>query len=99
VKVFKGIKNLPTPIMELDPTYFTSWRWRGGTYADFNIVATSKHIIDAKEKLKYYTVGYCDAESLLCRSKDNHKAVMFFKDNRHFWCHMKNHEFEKVYEL
>jgi hypothetical protein len=96
-RVGKGIKNLKLPLEKIDAIFFTPWRWRGGTYADFNIVATTKHIVEAKEKLKYYTVGYCDAESLLCRSKDRHKAVMFFKNDRYFWCHMRNEEFEKVY--
>lgn len=82
----------------LDPTFFTPWRWRAGSYADFNLIAQYAHIVAAKEMLKLCTVGYCDAESLLCRPKDKCKAVMFFKDDRHFWCHMTNREFEKVYD-
>jgi hypothetical protein len=82
----------------LDPACFTPWRWRAGSYADFGIIARYDHIVAAKEILKKHTVGFCNAESLLCRPKDGCKAVMFYKDGFHFWCHMKNNEFEMVYE-
>ena len=59
----------------LDPTLFTPWRWRSGSYADLNLIARYVHIVAAKEMLKLCTVGYCNAESLICRPKDNHKAV------------------------
>lgn len=85
-------------IERIDPQLFTWSRWRAGTPADLGIVARKKVLISNKERLKQYSVGYCNGENLVCRPKAETKAVMFFKDGIHFWFHFKNEEFREIYE-
>ena len=80
-------------IEKIDPQLFTWSRWRKGSPADLLVMARKNSIIENKTRLKKYAVGYCDGESLLCRPKIDHKAIMFFKDGKHFWFHVTNEEF------
>lgn len=45
-----------------------------------------------------YIVGYCDAVRLSFRPKENTYAVMFEKDGRRFWFHLKKIFFEMLRE-
>ena len=56
------------------------------------------YIIANKNILKQYAIGYCDGENLGCRPKENEKAIMFLKDDIYFWFHLRNKEFEIIYE-
>ena len=80
----------------LDEQLFTASRWRSGTPADLLIQCRTQSISKNRHTLKAHAVGYCDAEKLLCRPKNEHKAVMFFKDDIHFWFHVTNREFEVI---
>lgn len=82
----------------LDEQLFTASRWRSGTPADLLIQCRTQSIVENKSILKSYTVGYCDAEKLICRPKEECKAIMFFKDDRHFWFHVTNEEFGAINE-
>jgi len=85
-------------IEKMDSTHFDWLTWRAGSIKDFNIPSRYNFIIAAKATFREYAVGYCDGESLMCRNKQNHKAVMFFKNGVHFWFHLRNNEFSKIFE-
>lgn len=85
-------------IEKLDPLLFDWLKWINRGISDFNIPCRYVSIIDGKNILIKHTIGYCDGESLLCRPKHNHKAIMFFKDGEHFWFHLRNIEFREIYE-
>jgi hypothetical protein len=82
---------------KIDPTQFTWSRWRAGSPVDFLVECRSAALVGARGFLRDHTVGYCDAEQLTCRPKIGHKAVMFWKDGRHFWFHLTNREFHLIY--
>ena len=42
-------------------------------------------------------VGWCDGARVPCRPKADAVAVMFFKDGRHFWFHLRREEFRRVF--
>jgi hypothetical protein len=64
---------------------------------DFHIPCRRPSLIALGAQLRKYAVGYCDGASVSCRPKTGNKAVMFYKDGRHFWFHMTNYEFEEVF--
>jgi hypothetical protein len=51
-----------------------------------------------KSILNKLAVGYCKSEHIPFVPKKDHKAVMFFKDDEHFWCHMTNDEFNGIFK-
>ncbi len=81
----------------LDEQLFTWSRWRAGTPVDLGLIASESILISNRLILVDHTVGYCNGEGLVCRPKNEHKAVMFFKDGVHFWFHLTNKEFEAIY--
>lgn len=83
----------------LDECLFTWSRWRSGSPVDIGIVPFKEsYIISNRDNINKFSVGYCDAEKLICRPKTNHKAIMFFKEDEHFWFHITNKEFVRVFE-
>ena len=83
----------------LDPQHFNWSRWRRRSLPDLGILRCRLNILlENKHTLRDHFVGYCQSENLICRPKLNHKAVMFFKDDIHFWFHITNKEFENVFE-
>jgi hypothetical protein len=82
----------------LDEQLFTWSRWRSGSPADIGLICRENIIISNKERIKQLSVGFCDADKLVCRPKENQKAIMFFKDGYHFWFHLTNKEFKAIYE-
>jgi hypothetical protein len=42
-------------------------------------------------------MGYCQADSSLCRPKENCFAVMFLKDDIFSWCHLTKNEFTIIF--
>ena len=82
-----------------DPQLFNWSSWRNGSPAELFLVA-SFHILTityGKSVIRKYAIGYCDGETLICRPKTEHKAVMFEKDNEIFWFHLTNREFERIF--
>ena len=85
-------------MVKINPMLFDWLTWRNGGPIDiFGIPLRQSTILVLKHMLHKYAIGYCDGESLVCRPKVNHKAVMFFKDGICYWFHMTNDEFKKVF--
>lgn len=82
---------------KLNAEHFTWSRWRAGSPADFAVVCKTEALVSVKNKLKKHAVGYTDGESLRCRPKADHKAVMFWKDGIYFWFHLTNTEFDVIF--
>jgi hypothetical protein len=84
---------------KLDSTSFTWQRWRAGSIHDFDIPCRYLTITSGFSKmiLKEHAVGWSYGENLPCRPKENHIAVMFEKDDRWFWFHMRRNEFDEVF--
>ena len=80
------------------PAEFFDWStWRAGSIHEFVAVCCEPHLIAAAGTLRRHAVGWSKAEDLPCRPKIHHTAVMFFKDGRHFWTHLRNREFEGIF--
>ena len=88
-----------TDLPKLDSTIFTWDKWRNGSIHDLDIPCRYLSIIstEGQSTLKEYAIGWCYSESLPCRPKDNHVAVMFYKDGQEFWFHLRNNEFYEVF--
>jgi hypothetical protein len=85
--------------LQMDSSYFDWILWRNGNVWDeFHIPCRTNELIANKKILKEYMVGWCLGEHLLCRPKENHVAIMFFKDEKYFWFHLRRYEFEKIFE-
>ena len=87
---------------QMNPSLFcwSTWRIGGEFIADLGLVLRKKLITKGgmRMAIRKHTVGYCDGESLMCRPKIGHKAVMLYKDGEHGWFHLRNDEFESIFE-
>lgn len=82
----------------INSSFFTSETWRNGYIGDLGIQCrffdiTSNH---GAEILRKYCIGYADGEAVI-RSKSNHKAIMIQTEDRMFWFHIRNEEFNIVF--
>lgn len=85
-------------IDKLQPELFDWLLWRNGSPSDiFKETQWYKNIYEKRDLIIKYAIGYCDGFRLLCRPKLNHKAVMFFIENRLFWFHLTDKEFKEVF--
>jgi len=88
--IFKG-KQM---IEKLSPNAFTWSRWRR-----FNLFTCRYSIIvEFKNMIKRFAIGYIEGEKLYCRPKFKTYAVMFLKDDEFSWCHLTKKEFEEVFK-
>jgi hypothetical protein len=84
---------------QLDSTLFDWVLWRSGDiWNDFHITCKTKNLIENGDILRKYAIGWCRGENLICRPKENHIAIMFYKDNKFFWFHLRNIEFERIFK-
>lgn len=82
-------------IQKLNPTQFDCFAWRcGSPLTLLGMHIREGNIFNYRTKLLRLMVGYCDGESLVCRPKANHKAVMFYINGELCWFHFRNKEFE-----
>lgn len=78
---------------------FFNWQlWRSGSPKLLDIVCREKELIESKEIIKKYAIGYCDGASLVCRPKVDCIGVMFFKDEINFWFHLTKKEFNIIFK-
>ncbi len=86
-------------INKMNGANFGWQEWRAGNPTDiFNVLCREKQLIDNKETIKKYAVGYCKGEELLCRPKKETFGIMFLKEDIHFWFHLTKKEFYKIFE-
>lgn len=88
-----------TKISKLDGSLFTYDRWIASSIHAFEI----KHlrygnIEEYKEKLLVNLEGYCFAENLICKPKENHVALLYKIGDDYMWFHIRNNEFIKLIE-
>ena len=85
-------------IPRINPNNFTWQIWRGGTLKDVGVTCNrATFIVEKKVALKKYALGYCNAQSLVCRPKSSSMAVMFQNESSLFWTHITIEEFNKVF--
>lgn len=85
-------------LLERLPSEYFDWScWRAGSVHELVLACRMPLLLEASHILRQYAVGWCKGESLLCRPKVDHIALMFFKDGRHFWFHLRKQEFEEIF--
>ena len=90
----------PVLIPKLESSYFDWLTWRNGSPLDaFGIQCRTYDLINSRKVLQEHAVGWCLGESLPCRPKANHVAVMFFKNGRHFWFHLRLEEAAAIFDI
>lgn len=84
---------------KIDSVNFDWLGWSAGSIHDFNIPCRYESLISPESKriLNDYAIGWTYGENLPCRPKQNHVAVMFEKDDRRFWFHIRNNEFLEIF--
>jgi hypothetical protein len=79
---------------ELGSWYFELDLWKAGSLSEFGIHTRTASIIESRNLIRSYAIGYIPGESLWIRRKPNTVAVMFWKENvGHFWTHLTTEEF------
>lgn len=84
---------------KINSTYFDWEKWSAGSIHDFGIPCRYEKLIHPENKniLNTYAIGWNYGESIFCRPKEKHIAVMFEKDNNQFWFHVRNNEFIEIF--
>lgn len=85
-------------IEKLPPFYFTFETWRAGSMTEFGVQHRYYSIIENKNIILKYAIGYCPGEKLWIRPKNDEIAIMFFYNDNHFWCHFRKNEFEEIFK-
>lgn len=84
-------------IQRMHGVSFNWSKWRSGCLLDLGLLTRYKNIIEGKEIIKKYAIGYCPGESVICRPKIDRVAVMFLKDDLLFWNHLLKKEFDEIF--
>jgi len=83
----------------MNSSYFDWLTWRNGSPLDmFGIRCSTGELILNTDTLRKYAVGWCPGESLVCRPKLDHVAVVFIKDDVPFWFHLRRDEFDLIFK-
>lgn len=84
-------------IPRVSASQFTWNRWRSGSLTELGIRHRFYSILENKNIIKSLAIGYCPAELLWVRPKENCIAVMFFVNNSYFWTHLTTREFITIF--
>lgn len=87
------------PLPKLDSSAFDWHTWRNGSIVDFGLAPAHRTpiLLQFRDSVRRYAVGYCEGESLSCRPKLGHKAVMFLVNETFFWTHLTDFEFAAIF--
>ena len=61
------------------------------------IQSRTSDILQKKEIIKKYAIGWCRGEDLQVKPRENCVAIMFLHEDRIFWTHLLNKEFEGIF--
>ena len=88
-------------LTRMDSSLFTASVWRAACdfMTEFGFPCRKDEMIKNRSMLQRFAIGWCHSENLACRPKANHVAVMYCKDDRDFWIHMRRSEFYEVFKL
>jgi hypothetical protein len=86
-------------IEELNPELFDWLTWRNGSITNvFKIPHRTYSLIANANTLRQYAIGYCRADRVPCKPKENHVAVMFNTgEDYNWWTHLRKIEFEEIF--
>ncbi len=86
-------------IPRLGPDSFDWLSWVGGSIHDLGIPCRESCIIGfpGRDILRRYAIGFCEGEHLFCRPKPGTMAVLFVREEREFWFHLRKREFDIVF--
>ena len=70
-------------------------RWRDGNPVEIFGIIRENHL--PIHKLRKFAIGWQDSSKLICRPKPKHKAVMFLHDGVFGWFHLRDNEFDRIF--
>jgi hypothetical protein len=86
----------------LDPELFDWLTWLNGSPLDlFGVVCRTEELTSPRGKavLRRYATGWCPANLIRCRPKDDCVAVMFFGDGGEHWFHLRYTESDAIFGI
>lgn len=84
------------PRLPIDSFEWTRWT-RGTIWKKLGIACRKRDIIDHRDILRQYAVGYRESESLPCRPKPGEVVILFLIDGEYCWTHIRKDEFQEVF--
>ena len=78
----------------------TNWRIGNDFLVEFGIECRYQSLTSDKgrEVIQKYAIGWAPGENLPCRPKPDCVGVMFYKDGREFWVHLRKDEFYEIFK-
>lgn len=75
-------------------------RWiNNDIWIKLGVACRYQDMLEQAGVLQKYAVGYLEGEKLFCRPKINEVAVMFLIDDLFGWTHLRNREFEEIFNV
>lgn len=87
------------PKLHVDSFDWSRWRKGLSIWRELGVACRYNSIIERKNVLRQYAIGYLPSENLYCRPRLNEFAVMFLIDNDFCWTHLRKEEFENVFDI
>ena len=82
----------------MDSTHFDWLAWRNGSIPEvFSVHQRESSIVGSADVLRKHAVGWCPSEQVPCRPKAGFVSVMFLTDDRMWWTHVTQKEFDLVF--
>lgn len=87
-----------TYVEHLNESNFDWLTWRSGSIFELlSIPHNMKCLVMNKAIIQRYAIGYCRADTIPCRPKNDHIAVMFNTEGNVWWAHLTRQEFTAIF--
>jgi len=87
-------------LVELPVDSFDWIRWRNfDLFHKLGTICRTYNLLQMREAIREYAIGYISGEKLFCRPKRNTMAVMFLVDDEFQWCHLTIEEFNGIFRV
>jgi molybdenum cofactor biosynthesis enzyme MoaA len=85
-------------LKKINSSLFTREKWNAGSVHSLGIEHFRfENLKDHSEQIKKFAYGWCFAEDISFRPKENHVAIMCQFEEKEFWFHIRNNEFFELF--
>jgi hypothetical protein len=94
---YKNSTGIIIPMMYPDSFDWSRWRIGMVIWRELGIASRNVDILEQKDVLRIFAIGYLPGQKLICRPKIDETAVMFLIDDEFCWTHLRQKEFDDVF--
>jgi hypothetical protein len=91
------MENCIIPKLPFDNFDWLRWLYGIDVWREIGVACRYYDILEKRNILIKYAIGYTEAERVICRPKENELAVMFLINDNFCWTHFRKKEFDNVF--